>query len=529
MRRLFVTCCLAFALMAGVHASQQMEDLKSEVDRLRAEMRDKQNAKTPIAEAESACDCHFGPNEKVTTKDGKLTVGALVQVWSQNIQHDRRGLVVPTPGNMLPDAEPNSLNDNSTYRIRRTELRFTLEINDNINAFVLMDPARESNILFTPAPTFPVHNTILTNGRLATGSGQQAGSSIIPQLLQDAYINFHGFVPHHDFTVGQFKPPSGEEAWRNSGQLDFADRAMVTSVNNVRDIGLMAHGSWKIGSVDNRVQYWVGMFNGATGTVLNDPEIVEGGNRPSTQQHKDIAERLLVNPIWDDKKWYGRLQIGGARTDGTHGQPGGQPNDLTMPQDPGLDRSKTSINRDAAWLWYRPGSVAKGLWFRGEYGDDHDVFDPRFSTDLLNLATGNSVFGAVGFPNGDTLAASGQANPKAVTVHGFYGSTGYRLSDSIFAERLKDGNFIEKYLHDTEFAFRYEQFTNVAAESPVNPDRDTDLFHTSCYWLGVNYYLKGYESRMQINYIIVENPVNKARGIRNFHNNQLLFTYQVLF
>ena len=63
----------------------------------------------------------------------------------------------------------------------------------------------------------------------------------------------------------------------------------------------------------------------------------------------------------------------------------------------------------------------------------------------------------------------------------------------------------------------------------LNPDRATDLFRTNAYWFGVNYYLKGYESRMQLNYIIVNDPVNDTRGLRNYKNNQLVFTYQVMF
>src|SRR5208283_2550368 len=93
----------------------------------------------------------------------------------------------------------------------------------------------------------------------------------------------------HDFTIGQFKPPSGEEAWRNSGQLDFVDRAMVTAVSNVRDIGAMVHGSW----FKDRFQYWLGAFDGS-GNMLTDPEIGsgQGANRSATNDNKDIAWRI---------------------------------------------------------------------------------------------------------------------------------------------------------------------------------------------------------------------------------------------
>src|SRR5205814_2680286 len=71
-----------------------------------------------------------------------------------------------------------------------------------------------------------------------------------------------------------------------------------------------------------RLQYWVGACNGPDGTVLTDPEIVEGGNRSDDNNDKDLCFRLLGQPVWDQKKWYGRLETGVARTDGYRGKSG---------------------------------------------------------------------------------------------------------------------------------------------------------------------------------------------------------------
>ena len=521
MSRILVALLAALSFGAVAHA--EVEDLRAEVEKLRAEI-SKREADPGAAtrRTESVLDSRYGPNAKVTTKDGKLTIGGLVQTWYQYIQNDHTGIVRPGGMNALPDKEPNGLNDRDTFRVRRTELRFNADITENINGFVLIDPSRENNITYTPVPTFPAHNAVLTNARLATGTGQQSGNSIIPQLLQDAYINFHGVVPHHDFTIGQFKPPSGEEAWRNSGQLDFVERAMVTSINNVRDIGAMVHGSW----IDGRVQYWVGAFNGPDGTVLTDPEIVEGGNRVDTNDQKDIAERLAINPVWSTEKWYGRLQVGGARTDGLHGE-GGQGYDLTLATN-GLNRQRTWVSRSAAWVWYRPNGIAKGLWVRGEYGSDHDRYDPRFRTNLLNLGTATGF--PLVYPNGDAFSSAGQANPAPVTVSGYYGAVGYKLSDSIFAERLKNcSSFLGKMLHDTEFAFRFESYQNIAAESITAPDRSTDLFETRVFTSGINYYIKGHDAKFQINYNHVMDPTNHDRGIHSFKNDVLVLNFQVMF
>ena len=533
MSRVLFAFMAVLAMGFGVARAAQVEDLRAEVEKLRNEISKHEAAPAaPIGRAESLCDNRYGPNEKVTTKSGKLTVGALVQVWYQNIQQDRHGLVYPGGQNNLPFPEPNELNDNSTFRVRRTELRLNLDATENVNAFVLLDPSREGNVTFTPVPTFPLHNAILTNARIQSGAGQQAGNSIIPQLLQDAYINVHGIIPHHDFTMGQFKPPSGEEAWRNSGQLEFVERAMVTSINNVRDIGVMVHGSW----IDSRVQYWVGAFNGPDGSVLTDPEIVEGGNRSDTNDAKDIAERIAVNPVWSTEKWYGRLQVGGARTDGLHGESGS--NFDFFHSTNGLNREKTWINRNAAWVWYRPNGIAKGLWVRGEYGSQHDRYDPRFRTNLLNLGSGSGfpiVYpNAVVDPNGKLISggafrSAGQAAPTAVTVTGYSAAIGYKLSDSIFAESIKNGCAGFKELNNLEFALRFETYQNVAAESLTNPDRQTDLLETKVFTSGINYYIKGHDAKVQVNYDIVMDPNNANRGIHSYKNNVLVVAFQLMF
>src|SRR6185295_13170280 len=65
-----------------------------------------------------------------------------------------------------------------------------------------------------------------------------------PRLLQDAYINYHGAIPHHDIQIGQFKPWVGEEGIRSSGELDFVERSMVGFQADNRDLGISIHGSF---------------------------------------------------------------------------------------------------------------------------------------------------------------------------------------------------------------------------------------------------------------------------------------------
>ena len=526
MARLSIVLCFSVLMFLGTsYAASDVNDLKNQVEQLRKEISKNEDGKSFGSGVTDGLRDRYGPNAPVTTKNGKLQIGGLVQVWYQSIQNDNSGIVRPAAANGLAGTngeESNETSDNDTFRIRRTELRFSLDIHENITAYMMIDPSREHNVTFTPIPTFPTHNEIFNTTNVTAPGAQtiHVGSGNVPSLLQDAYINFHGVVPHHDFTIGQFKPPAGEEAWRNSGQLEFVERAMVTGINNVRDIGAMVHGTW----VDGRVQYWLGAFNGPDGTVLADPEIAEGGNRSDDNDDKDIAWRVATRPVWNPECWYGRLELGYARTDGFRGE-AGNTFDVASSIN-GSNQTRTAINRQSAWAWYRPGGPVKGWWLRGEWGSGHDRYSGHGQSTRL-LALGGS-----GFVFGDGSAF--QANPTPVTVSGWYFGTGYKMSDTIFSEGLSKGGSLGRFLNDLEFAFRYEVYENIAAEDLVQPDRHTDLFKTQAYTFGVNYYINGiknHNAKIQANYIVVDEPSdgNPDRGLREVRNNVFVVNFQLMF
>ena len=310
---------IIFTLLLGRSVlAQTAADLRAEVEVLRKELQTHEDSKTPIGELDERLSGRYGPNADVVSKN-KLRIGGLLQIWFQSPQKDHianstQQLFFPA-GNATPEIRPetNRGNRNDTFRVRRAELHFGFDLNDHISAFVLLDPARESNLSFYPLPTFPKHNSPYEVSP-ALRDGYIPAKSVQPHLLQDAYINVFGIIPHHTITIGQFKPPAGEEAFRNSGQLDFVERAMVTGINNIRDDGAMISGTWW----QDRLKYSIGAFNGPSGSVLSDPEITEAGNRPDDNNEKDIAERIAARPVWDLKRWFGRLEVGYARTDGVH-------------------------------------------------------------------------------------------------------------------------------------------------------------------------------------------------------------------
>jgi hypothetical protein len=514
------------AVLCGVaRAGTTVDDLRKEVEDLRKRINNKDSAASPIGGIDKSIDSKYGPNAKVTTKAGKLEIGGLLQIWNYSIQDDHQDVFGDT-GNAAGTGGTSEAIDNNGYRIRRAELRFTMSIHENITAVIQIDPAREATS-FAPLPSNQglfksqrENTSIALDTPIANSSvGRvQSGSGAVNRMLEDAYINYHGVVPKHDFTIGQFKPPFGEEGTRNSAYLDFAERAMVTQLNDERDIGVQAHGLWW----NDRVQYWVALFNtpgnffGTANTAAEPSGTAQFGNRSDDNDAKDFVGRVMVRPVWDDRGAWGFLELGGSYQFGTHGESGDLTGDGSGPIN-GLNRQETAANRAAAWVYYKPMGPVRGWWLRSEGGYAKDRTVPN-SVNAFGLGSG---------PNGE------QAAPNPFTRTGWYFSTGYKLSDSIFADRLGKGGFFNNLLQPVEFTFRYETFQNIITEDLNKPDTHTDRFNTSVWTTGVNYYIKAYNMRVQLNYMVVneeEDKINQAaRGFHEVKNNVLILTYQVNF
>ena len=532
-----ILALICFSITASGAVAADVTDLKAEVEKLRREINSRESSNTLAASAADCALCNrFGPNEKVTTNSGKLEISGLTQVWFQQVQQDHHSveaqpLNFPTSGGSQLLSESNEGADNATFRIRRTELRFKYDVDDHTYGYFMMDPAREASAGFLPLPTFARHNSVLgplvdqnlPSTRLLQ-TGEILSKDVQPHLLQDAYIVYHDVVPHHTFKIGQFKPPGGDESGADSGYLDFAERAMVTGISNVRDLGVQAAGTW----LDGRVQYALGLFDGPTGTILSDPEITEAGNRPDDHNGKDFSWRIQLRPFYDVKKWYGRFELGYARTDGTHGsQRGAGEFDPDFGVSNSMNNQLTAVNRQDAWGYYRPSGPhgeLLGWWIRGEWGSARDRFGRGANTSLLGL--GSVDLGVQGPRGGSAFT---QANPTPVTVQGWFVSTGYKLSESPFGASLAKGGQIDKMLNRTEFAFRYEVYQNITTEDLVLPDRHSAQFKTSVYTTGINYYMQGNYNKVQLNYMIVDDPVDKAHFLRQVNNNVFVVNFQLGF
>ena len=517
---------LAALFMAGIAfstlavgadlTSADWETLKKEIDDLKRDNADIRKANselsaklTPSAShLDKALDAKYGPNAPVSTRAGKLTIKGLLQVWYYSPQKDHNALFADPNVNGIADT--NEATDNDTFRIRRTELRFTMDLNENVTSEVMIDPAREAQS-FPSLPYNQANSSIfkrLTNTNLANvGSG--AGAA--PRLLQDAWVSYHDYVPHHDFKIGQFKPPFGEEGIRSSAELDFVERSFVGQLGENRDLGLTAHGEWwgADGKGAGKLQYWAGVFDSAGNFFQSGGQ---AQNRADDNNSKDFVYRVQLRPLWKNK-CYGSLELGYSQQFGIHGGSSG-PDPIDAPVN-GINTRKTWANRIDPWIFYAPAGKLSGLWFRGEFEWQKDRNAPQQVIDVLGQ--GNSGDGST------------QTNGKSFSSYGYYVAAGYRLGESVFAGGDCGCGGLPKWARNFEFAFRYETYQNVEVADLVDSGR-TDVFKTSVYTAGVNYYLQG-NTKIQLNYNAINNPES---GIANrvFHNvrdNAFVVNFQVAF
>src|SRR5581483_4400347 len=281
---------------------REIENLKKDNAEIRSTNAELVSRVKPLADtAQFVIDSKYGPNAPVTSKQGKLQMNGLVQIWYYSFQHDRNALFNDPQINGVQDT--NETSDNDSFRIRRTELRFNFDLNEQITTEVLIDPAREAQS-FPNLPDNQSNSSIfkrLTNTNVAN---TQTGAGAVPRLLNNAWIDYHDFVPHHDFKVGQFKPPFGEEGIRKSSELDFVERSMLGQLADFRDLGIYAHGEWwdsngkgfnDYSDGSGRFQYWVGAFD-SSGNFHESAG--QQQNRSDDNSDKDFVYRMLVRPVW---------------------------------------------------------------------------------------------------------------------------------------------------------------------------------------------------------------------------------------
>jgi phosphate-selective porin O/P len=203
--------------------------------------------------------------------EGFLEFHLLMQAWSINSFDPRNPYV---SGNA----------DQSTFLVRRTEMKLAGEVLPQVSFEFMIDPSRVLE--------FGSKNVNVVYP--ATSPSQPAGAVAVQQpigpvgVMRDAFLTFK-YLPYAEVSIGQGHTPISYEGLAASANLMFVERAEVSRIfGDQRDLGFWVHYQ------SPRFSYVAGVFNGAG-----------GGNIVDTSGHQDVAGRIEVSPV-------AGLQLGGS-------------------------------------------------------------------------------------------------------------------------------------------------------------------------------------------------------------------------
>ncbi|HEY3328548.1 MAG TPA: porin [Capsulimonadaceae bacterium] len=352
---------------------------------------------------------------KVASGYGTIKFDGLFQAWYLAGDRDATnfgsgpgtGLGL-TGSNGAPTTDSTVAN---TFRIRRAELRFSGNINQQAYWQVMFDPTKNQNL--------SVKNSIGTTTVATNGTSP----------LQDYFVGWH-LNPQLDVEVGQQKVPLTIDSSRSSANLLFAERALFNQVAynqgrvaDIRDLGL-----W--------LRYNQPSKFSIVGAVLND-----AGNRQNLVDDNNTKEVFLNGQYFVNKQ----LQVG------AYGE-----------SQSGVGAAYIQRKRIGADVDYTSGPHE----FVAEYVEGYD---------------GSGKASTVAGP-------AGTAGKTRLRTQGSYAAYAYKLSNQ------------------WQVATRWDYF---------NPDRDRTAALSNIerdYTLGVNYFLAGNNSKIQLNYIkrTISGPLNAS-------------------
>jgi len=193
---------------------------------------------------------------------GFLEFHGLLQAWSLNSFDPRNPYVSRETAQ-------------STFLIRRSEIKLAGEIRPEVSFELMIDPSRvlefgSKNVNITYAPTDPSQPAGVVRV-------QQPVSAI--GILRDAFVTFK-YLPYANVSIGQGHTPISYEGLTSSSDLAFVERAEVSRIfGDQRDVGAWVHYQFP------RFSYVAGIFNGS------------GADTVDTTVGQDVAGRVEFSPV----------------------------------------------------------------------------------------------------------------------------------------------------------------------------------------------------------------------------------------
>ena len=287
----------------------------------------------------------------------------------------------------------------------------------------------------------PITNTFTMRKVRPTFSGRVAkyfdfkvmpdfGSGTVVML--DAYVDLR-FSPKFRVRTGKDKTPIGHELLIGDAYLLFPERALASSLVPNRDIGVAVQGDL----AGNRVFYAAGVYNGI-------PDGTSTTTDADTNNGKDLAGRIVVNPFRDPKRPTGALHGLGFQVGGSTGtQSGALPAFRTSAGQTyfsyvtGAAASGTRTRVTPAVFYYYKGFGGYAEWMQSSQGvtrnaEETDVTNHAWEVTASYLLTGET-------------ASAGITRPKAVfdPANGKWGAlqlvaryTALTVDDSVFSSGL---------------------------------------------------------------------------------------------
>ncbi len=273
---------------------------------------------------------------------------------------------------------------------------------------------------------------------------------------EDAFFSYK-FATPLTLKAGQFKPGQARQELTSSAKQLFVERSLANDTFNLgRDIGIQASGS----CAKHMVEYRLGFFNG------NGPNISNPDN------HHMVAGRLDFNPL-------GKFSMEG----------------------PSFSEKKPLLNIGLSYAYNKVSANDVG----SDFDTDNDVLDKALNLDALDAAAFSAAYG-------DDLEA------QLYTANVHFKVAGLSLGGEYYMMNADpdqggdwdaDGYYLQagyQVIPNTlEVAARFSAIDSDSSDATTTVSEEFDKAETQ---LGVNYYFKKHNAKLQADYTVVEDDLN---------------------